>query len=132
MTERGEGARAVTVVGPGGRADLLCPASATVGLLARAYADLTRQPTAPLLYARDGVPLAASTTLAGACVTTGAVLVATTGVVRGPRPADDLVIVTALSVGGGGRRRGRRRRDVVSTRDGTRQGDPVDGGGPGG
>ena len=122
-------ARAVTVVGPGGRADLLCPASATIAGLARAYADLTRQGTAPLLHTRDGVPLRASAGLAEAGGMPGAVLVATAGVVRRPRrPTADPPLV----VGGGGRHRGRRRRDVLSARDGTRQGDPVDGGRPGG
>jgi hypothetical protein len=129
VTEREQVACAVTVVGAGGRSDLLCPAAATVAGLARAYADLTGQATAPLLYTRDGVPLGASVTLTDAGVVTGSVLVATSGVVRRPRPPTE---VPPLAVGGGGRRRGRRRRDVVSTRDGTGQGDPVDSSGPGG
>lgn len=99
-------ARPVTVHGPGGRVDLVCPASTTVAALARAYAGVVRLPSLPLLYTRTGEPLPVAATLGGLGVEAGAVLVATTGVVRHPRD-------------GGGDRRGRSRPDVVSTRDGT-------------
>ena len=115
-TERPAGARAVTVQGPVGSTDLVCPATATVAEVARAAAERLRLGTLPLLYARSGEPLPVAATVAGLGLETGAVLVATSGVVRHPppRPAGD-----DLGFEGGGRRRGRRRRDVVSTRDGT-------------
>lgn len=116
VAERPVAPRAVTVHGPVGSVDLVCPATTTVAEVAHASAERLGLPTLPLLYARGGEPLAVSARLTALGVGTGAVLVAVTGVVRhaAPRAGDD------LGFGGGGRRRGRRRRDVVSTRDGTR------------
>jgi hypothetical protein len=129
MADRAGRPRALTVHGPAGRLDVVCPASATVGELARAYADLAGGATRPLLHTRSGELLPVTATLAGAGIETGAVLVATAGIVRHAprRPTGD----AALGSGGGGRHRGRRRRDVVSTRDGTGRGSPVDGSRPG-
>jgi hypothetical protein len=122
MTDRSDdsaGARAVTVHGPVGPADLVVPALATVGEVARACADSWALPTLPLLYTRTGEALPVAGTMAALAVETGAVLVAVTAVVRHApvRDAGD-----DLGFGGGGCRRGRRRRDVVSTRDGTEPG----------
>lgn len=87
MTSEDRRCRAVTVAGPGGPVDLVCPASATVLELAQAYAERSGLCVVPLLHDRTGVPLSIGSTLVELGIETGALLVATAGIVRhAPRP----------------------------------------------
>jgi ESX secretion system protein EccD len=70
---------AVTVHGPAGALDLLVPAGAVAADVAGEYAQQTRMAAAPDLHTRIGTPLAPDVPLSLAGVSTGDLLVATTG-----------------------------------------------------
>ncbi|MGY2700820.1 hypothetical protein [Nocardioides sp. HB32] len=75
---------AVTVHGPAGVVDLVVPAGAVAADVAAEYAQQTHAGVVPDLHTRIGTPLAGDVPLSRAGVTTGDLLVATTGA---PRPA---------------------------------------------